>query len=122
MPEVAQQYSRELGPGLRNAREAHGVAGSAAGGALATAADLLAFDEALRSGTLLDPKMTAWFLGGEAPAPGARAAGAIGIAGGAPGTNALLETDETWAVAVVGNLDPPASVGLGQAIKERLSR
>jgi CubicO group peptidase (beta-lactamase class C family) len=120
---VAQQYSKQL-PGsngaLKNARDAHGVTGSAAGGAYASAGDLLAFDEAIRTGKLLDPKMTAWFLEGEPAAAGTRARGGIGIAGGAPGTNALLETDEHWAVAVVGNLDPPASVGVGLAIKKAL--
>jgi len=123
---VAQQYSRQL-PGSagewRNAREAHGVTGSAAGGACASAGDLLAFDEAIRTGKLLDSKMTAWFLETEPPAAGAagRARGGIGIAGGAPGTNALLESDEVWAVAVVGNLDPPASVNVGMAIKKALA-
>jgi CubicO group peptidase (beta-lactamase class C family) len=122
--DVAEPYSRKLDPGgtLRNARDAHGVTGSAAGGVYATVADLLAFDAAMRAGTLLDPKMTAWFLGGEPAAPGTRATGAYGIAGGAPGTNALLDADLTWAVAVTGNLDPPSAVALGQAIKERLSR
>jgi D-alanyl-D-alanine carboxypeptidase len=122
---VAQPYSKQLAASkgaLRNARDAHGVTGSAAGGSYASAGDLLAFDNALRTGKLLNPKMTAWFLGGEVAAPGARARGGLGIAGGAPGTNALLETDERWAVAVVGNLDPPASAGVGQAIKRQLSR
>jgi len=122
---TAQQYSRQL-PGsngsLQNAREAHGVTGSAAGGAYASAGDLLAFDDAMRTGKLLDPKMTAWFLESEPAAAGTRARGGIGIAGGAPGTNALLETDEHWAVAVVGNLDPPASVGVGQAIKRAFAK
>jgi CubicO group peptidase (beta-lactamase class C family) len=122
---TAQNYSRELPSSkgeLRNARDAHGVTGSAAGGCYATAADLIAFDNAVRAGKLLDAKMTAWFLEA-APSPaGALARGGIGIAGGAPGTNALLETDEHWAVAVVGNLDPPASVGIGLAIKRQLSR
>ena len=122
---AAQQYSKQL-PGadgaLKNAREAHGVTGSAAGGAYASAGDLLAFDDAMRTGKLLDAKMAAWFLESEPAAAGARAPGGIGIAGGAPGTNALLETDEHWAVAVVGNLDPPAAVGVGQAIKRGLAK
>jgi D-alanyl-D-alanine carboxypeptidase len=123
-PAVALGYSRQM-PGskgaLQDAKDAHGVTGSAAGGCYAAAADLLAFDEAMRTGKLLDPKLTAWFLETDAPAaPGTRARGGMGFAGGAPGTNALLETDERWAVAVVGNLDPPASVGVGQAIKKAL--
>jgi D-alanyl-D-alanine carboxypeptidase len=121
---LAQGYSRQLpgaGGGLQNARAAHGVAGSAAGGAYATARDLLAFDKAMREGRLLDPKMTAWFLESDVPTQGRRASGGIGIAGGAPGANTLLESDERWAVAVVGNLDPPASVDVGLAIKRQLS-
>jgi hypothetical protein len=66
--------------------------------------------------------MTGWFLDADAPAAGTRARGGIGVAGGAPGTNALLETDEQWAVVVVGNLDPPAAIGVGQAIKRQLAR
>lgn len=128
---VAQGYTRQQrggpsGPGapgaLRNARDAHGVAGSAGGGSYATAADLLAFDAALRDGRLLDAKMTAWFFEAESPAPGTRARGGIGIAGGAPGANAVLEADEAWAVAVVGNLDPPAASGVGLAIKRQFGR
>jgi D-alanyl-D-alanine carboxypeptidase len=124
-PGVAPGYSRQIpgSPGvLKDAREAHGVAGSAAGGAYASGADLLAFDRAMRTGRLLDSKWTAWFLGVDRVEPGTRAAGGIGIAGGAPGANALLETDQRWAVAVVGNLDPPAAVGVGQAIKGQLSK
>ncbi len=121
--DVAQSYSREL-PGsagrLANAREAHGAAGSAAGGCYATAADLLAFDEALRTGRLLDAARTAWILG-DVVSTAARAPGAIAIAGGAPGVNAQLESDEAWAVAVVANLDPPAA-SFAQAIHRRLSR
>lgn len=123
-PAVAQGYSRLLSASkgeLRNAKDAHGVTGSAAGGCYAAAADLLAFDEAMRTGKLLDPKRTAWFLETDAEAaPGTRARGGMGFAGGAPGMNALLETNEVWGVAVVGNLDPPAAVGVGLAIKKAL--
>ena len=35
--------------------------------------------------------------------------GGLGIAGGAPGVNAVLESSLTWAVAVLGNLDPPSA-------------
>jgi CubicO group peptidase (beta-lactamase class C family) len=125
-PAVALGYSRQLsGPKgtLQDARDAHGVTGSAAGGCYAAAMDLLAFDQAMRTGKLLDPKMTAWFLETEeTPGPGTRARGGMGFAGGAPGMNALLETDERWAVAVVGNLDPPAAVGVGLAIKKALEK
>ena len=65
---------------LQNARDTHGVAGSAAGGCYATAADLLAFDNALRTGKLLDREDDGLVPRGRAAAePGARARGGIGI-------------------------------------------
>jgi D-alanyl-D-alanine carboxypeptidase len=122
--DVAIGYTRQ-GPGtpgtLRTNETMHGAAGSAAGGAYATAADLLAFDSALRDGRLLDAKMTAWVLGGGG-GTGRRAAAPLGIAGGAPGCNADLESDGTWTVVVVGNLDPPNAVRVGKAIRQPLSR
>jgi D-alanyl-D-alanine carboxypeptidase len=99
----------------------HGVAGSAAGGGYASARDLLAFDVALRSRRLLDAKTTAWMLGGESVMSG-RSGGSLGVAGGAPGVNAVLESSETWTVVVMGNLDPPAAERLGVAIHRQLTR
>ena len=122
-PDVAIGYTRPTGGGegaLQANHAMHGQRGSAAGGSYARAADLLAFDNALREKRLLDPKMTAWFLGGEA-APG-RARGSLGIAGGAPGVNAILESDGVWTVAVVGNLDPPTAERLGVGLMRQLSR
>jgi CubicO group peptidase (beta-lactamase class C family) len=103
----------------------HGAAGSAAGGGYASARDLLAFDIALRAGRLLDAKGTTWLLGGDGGAEGAvggRRGGGLGIAGGAPGVNAVLESSQTWTVTVVGNLDPPAAERLGVAIHRQLTR
>lgn len=123
-PGVAVGYTTQAAgaAGARRSNEAfHGMSGSAAGGAYATAADLLAFDNALRDRRLLDAKMTAWILGGEATAAG-RAAGDIGIAGGAPGCNATLDSDGKWTVVVVGNLDPPNAARVAAAIREGLMR
>ncbi|MGE5360378.1 MAG: serine hydrolase domain-containing protein [Bacteroidales bacterium] len=106
---------------LASNEEMHGRSGSAAGGAFATAQDLLAFDNALREGRLLDPKMTAWVLETDQAAPG-RSRGGLGVAGGAPGCNAVLEADGTWTVAVVGNLDPPTAEQLGTSIARALRR
>jgi hypothetical protein len=57
-----------------------------------------------------------------APAAGSRAAGGIGAAGGAPGINAGLESDGTWTVVVLANLDPPAATSVAQAIQKALTR
>lgn len=105
---------------LRDNRGLHGARGSAAGGSYARAADLLAFDNALREGRLLGPKLTGWFLGGE-PTSG-RAREPYNIAGGAPGANAILESDGLWTVVVLGNLDPPNAGRVGTSLMRQLAR
>ena len=115
-------YTRRGGPADAAPRPntgRHGAAGSAAGGGLATASDLLAFDNALRLGRLLDPARTGWMLETGPPAPG-RARGGIGASGGAPGVNAALESDGVWTVVVLANLDPPAAIDTAQAIRRAL--
>jgi D-alanyl-D-alanine carboxypeptidase len=126
-PLVAKGYTRRTGPdtpdGPLHPNDAmHGVAGSAAGGGHATAADLQAFDTALRTGRLLDPSRTAWMLQTDRVESGAsgRARGGIGAAGGAPGINAALESDGTWTVVVLANLDPPAAIAVAQSIRRAL--
>lgn len=133
-PRVAKGYTRRTGPGLPDGPlhpnvAMHGAAGSAAGGGYATAADLLAFDSALRTGRLLDPQRTGWMLNGAAGAglategaAASRAGGAIGVAGGAPGINAGLESDGRWTIVVLANLDPPAATSVAQAIRTALAR
>jgi CubicO group peptidase (beta-lactamase class C family) len=98
-----------------------GAAGSAAGGGFATAGDLLAFDTALRTGQIADRRQTAWLLDVPAVTPG-RSEGHLGVAGGAPGINAILESNAEWAVVVLANLDPPAARQLGAAIHRQLTR
>ena len=117
-PRVAPGYVRDGGTYTSNARF-HGLHGSAAGGVYGRAADLLAFDNALRERKLLDARMTAWYLGGPETTTG-RATGNYGIAGGARGANADLEAEGPVTVAVVGNLDPPNAVRLGAAISRAL--
>jgi D-alanyl-D-alanine carboxypeptidase len=127
---VARGYTRAASDGKEALRDnvlTRGAAGSAAGGGYARARDLLALDNALRGGRLLDASMTAWVLGGGPPARGAalgglRAANRFGIAGGSAGINALLESDGTWTVVVLANLDPPAAVSVGQAMMRALAR
>ena len=80
----------------------HGVAGSAAGGNYSTALDLLTFVKAMKAGKF----------------PGADEG--LGIAGGAPGTNAVLESGREWTVIVLTNFDPPTGEDLGTAIARAL--
>ncbi len=75
-------------------------------------ADLLAYVEALRAHRLLTPEQTARVMGG----------GGLGIAGGAPGLNAMIEADGDLVVIVLANLDPPTAEQVGTAIAKQLTR
>lgn len=79
--------------------------GSSAGGGYASAADLVRFMEALRARRLP-----------QGPPPG------IGIAGGSPGVNAIIEGDLPGArdVIVLANVDPPVAERLAEAIRRML--
>lgn len=121
---AALGYTRQSPGGpvpLQSNVSQHGVSGSAAGGGYATARDLLNFDEALRAGRLADPAQTARLLQVDRVTSG-RSAGGLGVAGGAPGINAVLESNQDWTVIVLANLDPPAARQLGMAIHRQLSR
>ena len=79
--------------------------GSAAGGGYSTVGDLLLFVSALRARAI---------TGG--PPPG------IGIAGGAPGLNAVVEGQLPggYDLAVAANLDPPAAEQIAGLVREWL--
>jgi CubicO group peptidase (beta-lactamase class C family) len=107
--DVAMGYIRQGGALLPN-KHTRGARGSAAGGGYATVADLLAFDIAQRSGRLIARRT----------ADADAAQGGVGIAGGAPGLNAILESAGAWTVVVVSNFDPPSAQQVGSAIARRL--
>jgi CubicO group peptidase (beta-lactamase class C family) len=111
--DVAQGYTRRSAAGtdLRRNAQMVGARGNAAGGAYATAGDLLAYVEALRAHRLLTPAQTASVMGG----------GGLGIAGGAPGLNAVIEANGDLVVIVLANLDPPTAEQLGTAIARQLT-
>ncbi|HEX6465410.1 MAG TPA: serine hydrolase domain-containing protein, partial [Vicinamibacterales bacterium] len=122
-PQVALGYTRQSSDQpWASAINMHGHRGSAAGGAYGTVRDLLAFDTAIRTHVLVDAKMTAWFF--ETPADGTlqRAMDPYGIAGGAPGSNAALESNGEWTIVALGNLDPPNAVRVAQALVQALYR
>jgi CubicO group peptidase (beta-lactamase class C family) len=98
----------------------HGRHGSAAGGAYATVRDLLAFDTAIRTRVLIGAKMTAWFFENADDETRPRATDPYGIAGGAPGANASLESNGTWTIVTLGNLDPPNAVRVGESLAQAL--
>ena len=93
--------------------------GSSAGSSQATAADLLLFAEALEAGKLIS-RATIEEL--DLNPDG------MGIAGGAPGLNAALDTGvesagpASYAVVVMSNFDPPAAEKLSEEIRNLLRR
>lgn len=104
-PDMAIGYTRRGGDGtLQNNLSMHGVTGSAAGGGYSTALDLLTYVKAVRAGRFpgADPEM--------------------GIAGGAPGTNAIVEARGEWVVIVLTNRDPPTGQQVGIALADALIR
>lgn len=102
-PDIAPGYTRR-GPSqdLSVNTPLHGVTGSAAGGGYSTVLDLLAFVKAVKAGK---------FPGTDAD---------MGIAGGAPGTSAVIESSGEWTVIVVTNLDPPTGERLSTLIARAL--
>lgn len=93
-----------------------GAGGSAAGGAHSTAADLLAYVEALRADRLIARADAARVLGDNGPG------GQLAMAGGAPGLNALVHASPGVVVIVLANMDPPHAERLGDALARQLSR
>jgi CubicO group peptidase (beta-lactamase class C family) len=76
--------------------------GSSAGGGYSTLRDLLAFVKAMRKGVLSTPDFNA---------------DGLGIAGGAPGINAILESGRDSVIIVLSNFDPPAAERAGRQIR-----
>jgi D-alanyl-D-alanine carboxypeptidase len=103
-PNLAIGYTRRTPDGqLRSNVYMHGAAGSAAGGGYSTAMDLFSYVKAVKQGRF----------------PGAEPGMAIG--GGAPGTNAVIESNGEWTVIIVTNLDPPTGEQIGGAIVKALA-
>jgi CubicO group peptidase (beta-lactamase class C family) len=129
-PNVAEGYTLWMGEGPNGERRSNvfglPVKGNPAGSAQSTVEDLLKFDEALRTHVLLDPAYTAWYFRGVDPdaaaQPGAaeRAMDHMGIAGGAPGVSAILESEGALVVIVLSNYDPPTAERMGIEMFEAL--
>jgi CubicO group peptidase (beta-lactamase class C family) len=115
VPELAIGYTQQGGGGNELQRNLGmlPIRGCPAGSSSHTAADLLRFDRAVRSGKLLGPGWTRWFFTGSVPSaedlerPARNADGGIAIAGGGPGVNAMMESGGGATVIVLANLDPP---------------
>jgi CubicO group peptidase (beta-lactamase class C family) len=90
--------------------------GSSAGGGYSTAADLLKFANALSAGKLLPPKWTNWAFTNDFDGTVHN----LGIAGGSPGVNALVEIEPPYTLVVLSNYDPPSAEQIGQAVRPLL--
>ena len=110
-PNLAEGYMKsEEGAHVSN-RPTRPARGSSAGGGYSTAPDMLRFALALQAGRLLNAENTKLMLGG-----------GIGIAGGAPGINAILEVEPAkgGVLVVLSNYDPPSAENLGMEIRRVL--
>jgi CubicO group peptidase (beta-lactamase class C family) len=90
--------------------------GSSAGGGYSTAADLLRLTNALLADKVLPARWTNWLFSNDF-APSKRN---LGIAGGSPGVNALLEIAPPYTLVVLSNFDPPSAEQIGQAVRPLL--
>jgi len=100
--------------------------GSPAGGGYSTADDLLKYAAALRDGRLHLANFRQLATTDQQKASEqkpTRFAG-LGIAGGAPGINAVLEANEAtgYTVVVLSNYDPPSAEKIAKQIREWISR
>ncbi|MEO8360619.1 MAG: serine hydrolase domain-containing protein [Vicinamibacteria bacterium] len=99
--------------------------GSSAGGGYSTAHDLLKYAEAVVANRLASPAYTAWYLGGPqpvkggAPRPDGPMRGGLGVAGGSPGVNGVLELNaaQRLVIVVLANDDPPAAEAIARKIR-----
>jgi CubicO group peptidase (beta-lactamase class C family) len=100
----ATGYTRDEGKLTDNSRQLP-WRGTSAGGGYSTVDDLRRFADALRAGKL-----------------GGGAAGGLGVAGGFPGVNAVLEMAGDYTLVVMANLDPPAASSFARQVGEWLGQ
>jgi len=125
-PNLASGYTREgmadRAKGLRkNNFYTRPAKGSPAGGGYSTADDLLKYAAALRDGRLSLPNFrqpASPDQKGSSDPKRPHFAG-LGIAGGAPGINAVLEANEAsgYTVVVMSNYDPPSAERVAKQIR-----
>ena len=125
-PNLASGYANEMSKGRgdvvrKNNMYTRPAKGSSAGGGYSTAPDLLKFVAALREGKLRVPDFRNERKASGQPAASFRG---VGIAGGAPGINAVLEADEEsgYTIIVMSNYDPPSAEKVARQIRGWMSR
>lgn len=97
--------------------------GSSAGGGYSTAQDLLKFTLALQSHKLRIPEFRSTDKERDSSSAKSPGPGFVGIAGGAPGINALLVADAEsgYTLVVMSNYDPPSAETAGKKIRAWLA-
>ncbi len=120
-PNLANGYSkdRENPKALRvNNMYTRPAKGSSAGGGYSTSGDLLRFANAVEAGRIKHPAFEAG-VPKPANAPFASMRG-MGVAGGAPGINAALETalPGGYTIVVLSNYDPPSAEDVSAKIRD----
>lgn len=116
---TAAAYMRNAEGQYEATNEGEGVSGSGAGGAYSTAADVLAFDNALRDHRLVNAQWTGWVLGGDDDANG-RNVSALAVQGGGPGVAAELDSNGRWTVIVLANVHRPLPFDIAAALSQAL--
>jgi CubicO group peptidase (beta-lactamase class C family) len=118
VPNLAMGYFRdEKTNSLMKNLSTRPAKGSSAGGGYSTAEDMLKFAKAIESGKIV-PKS---IINAKDPMIGGMFQG-IGIAGGAPGINATLDTKLPggFTVIVMSNFDPPSAENVARQIRSWL--
>lgn len=117
VPNIASGYTRETSDDgkLRNNFYTRPARGSSAGGGYSTVEDMLKFTLAFETGKLVAPKS---FRSRE-DGPGVMLTSGLGIAGGAPGLNAAIESKVAgeYTIVVTSNLDPPTAEKVARQIR-----
>jgi CubicO group peptidase (beta-lactamase class C family) len=119
-PNLATGYTRNGNSKVRQSNiYTRPAKGSPAGGGYSTAPDLFKFALALQSG-----KLRAYDFRNPNPSGAAGTFGGLGIAGGAPGINAVLEIGPAngYTLIVMSNYDPPSAEKVARQVRGWLNQ
>jgi len=113
---TARFIGHPMGPGTppQDVARWHGVSGSAAGNSYSTIRDMLAYDNALREGRLVNAEHTAQMVHGQQTS--GRSTARFGYAGGGPGVNTVVMGNGEWTLIVLTNHEPPTAEAINETV------